>query len=47
VLLVREAGGLVAPIREGQDLLEDGQVIAGAGEIFDTFAAVIRVRPEV
>jgi myo-inositol-1(or 4)-monophosphatase len=45
VLLVREAGGLVAPIREGQDLLADGQVVAGAGQIFDTFAAIIRERP--
>jgi myo-inositol-1(or 4)-monophosphatase len=45
VLLVREAGGLVAPIREGQTLLEDGHLVAGAGAIFDTFAGIIRERP--
>jgi myo-inositol-1(or 4)-monophosphatase len=44
ILLVREAGGLVQPIRDGQDLLADGQVIAAAEPIFDTFAAVIRDR---
>jgi len=44
VLLVREAGGLVAPIRDGQDLLHDGQVIAAAEPIFDQFAKVIRDR---
>ncbi|MEM7721903.1 MAG: inositol monophosphatase family protein [Pseudomonadota bacterium] len=44
ILLVREAGGLVQPIREGQDLLEGGHLIAGAEPIFDTFAKVIRDR---
>ncbi len=46
VLLVREAGGLVAPIIEDLDLLESGQLVAGAGEIFDRFAGVIRERPD-
>ncbi|MFW5655760.1 MAG: inositol monophosphatase family protein [Roseicyclus sp.] len=45
ILLVREAGGFVQPIREGQDLLADGHVVAGAGGIFDSFAATIRERP--
>ena len=43
VLLVREAGGIVEPIRpETQDLLDDGHLVAGASSIFDKFAAVIR-----
>jgi myo-inositol-1(or 4)-monophosphatase len=46
VLIVREAGGLVAPLREGQDLLEGGQIIAAAEPIFDSFAKIIRTRPE-
>ncbi len=44
VLLVREAGGLVEPIRDGQDLLEGGQLVAAAEPIFDNFAGVIRDR---
>ncbi|PWJ12071.1 inositol monophosphatase family protein [Jannaschia seohaensis] len=44
VLLVREAGGMVQPIRpEGQALM-DGHVIAGSGAIFDRFAQIIRDR---
>ncbi|GFE63459.1 inositol monophosphatase family protein [Litoreibacter roseus] len=42
VLLVKEAGGLVEPLREGQSLLEDGHLIAANSEIFDQFAKVIR-----
>lgn len=42
VLLVREAGGLVEPLREGQNLLEDGHLIAANGEIFEQFSKVIR-----
>jgi myo-inositol-1(or 4)-monophosphatase len=44
ILLVREAGGLVAPIREGQDLLYDGNLLAAAEPIFDQFSKVIRER---
>jgi myo-inositol-1(or 4)-monophosphatase len=44
ILLVREAGGLVQPLREGQDLLEGGQLVAAAEPIFDRFAATIRDR---
>lgn len=46
VLLVREAGGLVEPIREGQDLLNDGHLIASNEAVFDKFAKIIRHRPE-
>lgn len=42
VLLVREAGGLIEPIRDGQSLLEDGQLICANSEIFEKFAKVIR-----
>ena len=44
LLLVREAGGLVEPIRAGQDMLVDGQVIAASEPMFDSFAAIIRDR---
>jgi myo-inositol-1(or 4)-monophosphatase len=46
ILIAREAGAMVQPIRDGQDLLQDGHVIAGAGSIFDKFAATIRTRDE-
>jgi len=42
LLLVREAGGLVEPLRPGRDILEDGAVIAANAEIFEKFAAVMR-----
>ena len=42
ILLVREAGGLVEPIREGQDVLGDGHVVAAAAGCFDALAKVIR-----
>ena len=42
VLIVREAGGLVQPLRQEQSLLEGGHVIAASGAIFDRFAGVIR-----
>ena len=44
ILLVREAGGLVEPMRDGQSLLEDGHLIAANADIFETFAGVIRTR---
>ncbi|MBD3677718.1 MAG: inositol monophosphatase [Rhodobacteraceae bacterium] len=42
ILIVREAGGMVQPIREDGDILSDGEVIAANEPIFDTFAKVIR-----
>jgi len=44
IILVREAGGFVQPIREGQDVVNDGHVVAGAEPIFDQFAKIIRDR---
>ena len=45
LLLVREAGGFTAPIREGESILERGEVIAANAEIFDSLARVLRNRP--
>ncbi|MFC2966660.1 inositol monophosphatase family protein [Acidimangrovimonas pyrenivorans] len=42
LLLVREAGGLVGPIREGQDILEKGAVLVANDQIFAPFAKIIR-----
>ncbi|MGV6887954.1 inositol monophosphatase family protein [Rhodophyticola sp. SM2404] len=42
IILVREAGGFVEPIREDQNILEDGHLIAGSGTMFESFAKVIR-----
>ena len=42
IILVREAGGFVEPIREGQNMLEDGHLIAASGTMFEPFAKVIR-----
>ncbi|WP_116082638.1 inositol monophosphatase family protein [Tropicimonas sp. IMCC34011] len=42
LVIVREAGGLIGPIREGQDILESGGVIACNGELFERFAGIIR-----
>ncbi|KCV81571.1 inositol monophosphatase [Actibacterium atlanticum] len=42
LLLVKEAGGLIAPIQMDGDIMEDGEVIAGNEPIFDQFAKVVR-----
>ncbi len=47
ILIAKEAGALVEPIREAQDLLNSGHLIAGAEPIFDSFAKVIRDRSEL
>ena len=44
VLLVKEAGGFIEPIREDQSLLEGGQMIAANPDIFPAFAKTIRER---
>lgn len=44
ILIAREAGAFVEPIREDQSLLEDGHLICGTEAIFDQFAKVIRTR---
>ncbi len=42
LLLVKEAGGRIAPIREGADLFDKGGVIASNGELFDPLAKLLR-----
>ncbi|WP_397543540.1 inositol monophosphatase family protein [Roseovarius salis] len=42
LVIVREAGGLAGPVREGGDILEDGEVICANDQVFDRFAATIR-----
>ncbi len=45
VVIVREAGGLVEPIRpDSQNLLEDGHILAANADIFESFAKIIRAR---
>ncbi|MFE3836324.1 inositol monophosphatase family protein [Pseudogemmobacter sonorensis] len=42
ILLVKEAGGLVEGLREGQDPLESGSVLAANEQIFASFAKTLR-----
>lgn len=42
VLLVREAGGFVEPIRAGENLLASGSIVAGNAAAFDGFSRIIR-----
>ncbi|MCA2013904.1 inositol monophosphatase [Cereibacter sphaeroides] len=44
VLLVKEAGGFFGPIRDGQDPVESGNLIAANAEIYEPFGKVIRSR---
>jgi len=41
-ILVREAGGFVGPIREGEDPIASGRLIAANSAMFDPFAKIIR-----
>ena len=41
-ILVREAGGFVQAIREGESPIESGAILAGNSALFDPFAAIIR-----
>jgi myo-inositol-1(or 4)-monophosphatase len=42
LVIVREAGGFVEPLREGGDILAEGEVICGNEAIFPAFAKTIR-----
>lgn len=42
LILVREAGGMVSGIRDGQDPVESGSVIVGNQGLFDPFRKIIR-----
>lgn len=43
-LIATEAGALLEPIREGQDPLEDGNLVVANGQIFDRLAELVRAR---
>jgi myo-inositol-1(or 4)-monophosphatase len=42
LLLVRESGGFAEPIRLGDNILEEGAIIAANSEVFRQFAAIVR-----
>jgi myo-inositol-1(or 4)-monophosphatase len=42
VILVREAGGFVGPIRADQNPVASGALVAGNANLFDPFSAIIR-----
>ncbi|WP_457648437.1 inositol monophosphatase family protein [Profundibacter sp.] len=42
VVIVREAGGMIEPLRKERDILVDGEVICANGPIFEQFAKIIR-----
>lgn len=42
ILLVKEAGGMVSGLREDQDPIEDGALIAGNEGLFEQFRKIIR-----
>lgn len=44
ILLVKEAGGFVEPIREGDHLSDTSRIIAANSDIFPAFASTIRTR---
>ena len=44
ILLVREAGGFVEGIRDGDDPLESGRLIAANTQVFEPLAKIIRAR---
>jgi myo-inositol-1(or 4)-monophosphatase len=42
MILVREAGGFVSAIRDGDDPMEKGSIVAGNANLFEDFRKVIR-----
>ncbi len=46
IVIVREAGGFVEPLRETQNLMETGSVLAASGAMFEPFSKLVRERPE-
>ena len=42
LIIVREAGGLAEPLREGRDILADGEVVCANEAIFTKFASLVR-----
>ena len=42
IIIVREAGGLIEPLKKGGNLIEDGELICANQNLFDGFARIIR-----
>ena len=42
MLIVKEAGGLVEPLKQGGDILADGEIVCSNEAIFSTFSKVVR-----
>ncbi|PTV96280.1 myo-inositol-1(or 4)-monophosphatase [Rhodobacter aestuarii] len=42
LILVKEAGGFVGPVREGRDIFESGAVIAGNAELYEPLCKILR-----
>ncbi|MFD2174509.1 inositol monophosphatase family protein [Rhodobacter lacus] len=42
LILVKEAGGFVGPVREGREIFESGAVIAGNAELYEPLCRIIR-----
>lgn len=42
LVIVREAGGMVEPLRVGGNIIEDGEVLAANEQVFDRFARLVR-----
>jgi myo-inositol-1(or 4)-monophosphatase len=42
LLLVREAGGFVTGLREGQEIFDSGSVIAANGQLYEPLASLLR-----
>lgn len=42
LIIVKEAGGFVGPVREGRDIFESGAVIAANGNMFEPLCKVLR-----
>ncbi|SOC16337.1 inositol monophosphatase family protein [Rhodobacter maris] len=42
LILVKEAGGFVGPVREGREIFESGAVIAGNAELYDPLCKILR-----
>ncbi|MTH63109.1 inositol monophosphatase family protein [Paracoccus shanxieyensis] len=44
ILLVKEAGGFVEPIRSEESVIESGNIVASNAQLFEGFAEIIRSR---
>lgn len=42
LIIVKEAGGFVGPVREGRDMLQSGAVIAANAELFEPLCKILR-----